>query len=57
MTTKLRCPTKTPVLARLAERARDLAWGLTLPLSSRCPVWAFWRGALLGALVMLLAAL
>lgn len=35
---------------RLLDRALDAIWDVTLPMSSRCPVCAFWRGVLLGML-------
>lgn len=36
---------------RLRERTLDLIWDLTLPVSSECPVCAFWRGVLAGSVV------
>lgn len=32
------------------DRALDLLWDATLPVSTKCPVCAFWRGVLLGIL-------
>ena len=39
---------------RLRERALDLIWDMTLPVSSECPVCGFWRGVLLGVVVTIL---
>jgi hypothetical protein len=33
---------------RALDRALDLVWDYTLPVSTKCPVCAFWRGVLLG---------
>jgi hypothetical protein len=48
------------VYARLAkawaaavDRTLDLLWDVTLPVSTRCPVCAFWRGVALGGVSML----
>jgi predicted hydrocarbon binding protein len=37
---------------RLRERVLDLIWDATLPVSSECPVCAFWRGVLAGAIAV-----
>jgi hypothetical protein len=42
--------------ARLVDVVLDTLWDVTLPLSSRCPVCAFWRGVLLGTVTGLLVA-
>lgn len=42
---------------RLVDTALDTVWDLTLPLSSRCPVCAFWRGVLFGAVLWSLVML
>jgi len=36
--------------AGLVDSALDLIWDMTLPVSTKCPVCAFWRGVLLGVL-------
>jgi hypothetical protein len=33
----------------------DVIWDVTLPMSSRCPVCAFWRGVLGGIAATLIA--
>lgn len=39
------------MLNKICDRALDWLWDATLPLSSRCPVCAFWRGFALGVLI------
>jgi hypothetical protein len=34
--------------ARVLDRALDLLWDITMPVASKCPVCAFWRGVLAG---------
>lgn len=36
--------------ARAIDRVLDFLWDVTLPVSTRCPVCAFWRGVLMGVL-------
>jgi hypothetical protein len=38
------------MFARALDRLLDLVWDVTEPVSGRCPVCAFWRGVLAGAL-------
>jgi hypothetical protein len=35
---------------RLVDKVLDFVWDVTLPVATRCPVCAFWRGVLLGIL-------
>lgn len=42
------------MLAKLADKVLDVVWGVTLPVSGTCPVCAFWRGVILGALATVL---
>jgi hypothetical protein len=42
---------------RMVDKVLDVLWDVTLPLSSRCPVCAFWRGVLFGAVLWSLVAL
>lgn len=39
------------MFARVYNRLLDLVWDVTEPLSGTCPVCAFWRGVLLGAVL------
>jgi hypothetical protein len=41
--------------ARVVDRVLDFVWDVTLPVSTRCPVCAFWRGVLAGIGLTLLA--
>jgi hypothetical protein len=41
------------MLAQLVDQFLDLLWDVTEPLAGKCPVCAFWRGAILAALVSL----
>jgi hypothetical protein len=40
------------MFARALDRLLDAVWDATLPIASACPVCAFYRGALAGALVV-----
>jgi hypothetical protein len=41
---------------RLVDATLDFIWDMTLPVSTKCPVCAFWRGVLLGVLSTLAIA-
>lgn len=45
------------MFARALDRLLDLVWDATEPMAGECLVCAFWRGALLGAIVAGLATL
>lgn len=45
------------MFARALDRMLDLVWDAIEPLAGECPVCSFLRGALLGAIAAVLAAM